>query len=85
LPEKCVFAGSKPVVYCSIFVDPIFRSIWPDVYYIGTVSFDEMIYEIDLETMEAKLLNDTLFKVENIKISPDDKYLLFLMIKPKPL
>lgn len=85
LPEKCVFAGSKPVVYCSIFVNPTFRSIWPDVYYIGTTSFDEMIYEIDLETMEAKLLNNTIFKVENIKISPDDKYLLFFDDKTRTL
>ncbi|HON21680.1 MAG TPA: hypothetical protein PLX48_00715 [Candidatus Paceibacterota bacterium] len=85
LPEKCVFANNRPIVYCSIFVNPTFTGIWPDTYYIGTASFDELIYEINLETMEAKLLNDTLFKIDDIRISADDQYLFFFDNKTKTL
>ncbi|HOM33052.1 MAG TPA: hypothetical protein PK168_00395 [Candidatus Paceibacterota bacterium] len=77
LPDKCVFANNKSLLYCSIFVNPNFGGIWPDVYYMGMYPFDEMIYEINLETLEAKLLNNNTFRIKDIKISNDDKFLFF--------
>jgi len=85
LPEKCVFAHSKPLLYCSIFVNPVFSGVWPDAYYMGAASFNEMIYEINLETMEAKPLNDNVFEVSDIKISNDDRFLFFFDEKNQTL
>lgn len=77
LPEKCVFAKNRPFLYCSIFINPTFEGVWPDSYYMGLNPFDEMIYEINLETLEAKLLNNNTFRVSNINISNDDGFLFF--------
>lgn len=85
LPEKCVFAHSSPILYCSIFVNPVFSGVWPDAYYMGVLSIDEMIYQINLETMEAQLLNNNTFQVSDIKIGKDDKNLFFYDEKTKTL
>lgn len=85
LPEKCVFAHSSPILYCSIFVNPVFSGVWPDAYYMGAMSIDEMLYQINLETMEAQLLNNNTFQITDIKISKDDKTLFFYDEKTKTL
>ncbi len=77
LPEKCVFAHSKPILFCGIFVNSSFSGVWPDVYYMGTVDFVEALYAINLETMEAQLLNDRNFKIKDIQISKDNQKLFF--------
>jgi len=85
LPEKCVFANSKPVLYCSIFVNPVFSGVWPDAYYMNALDFDETLYQINLEKMEAKLLINTPFQINDLKISKDDNYLFFYDEKSKTL
>jgi len=77
LPEKCVFTNFKPMLYCSIFINPVFSGVWPDAYYMNALTFDETLYQINLETMEAKLLINTPFQIKDLKISKDDNYLFF--------
>lgn len=86
LPEKCVFSNSEPILYCAISSDIPLAAVWPDDYYQGAFNLSEAIYKINLQTFEAEpLIEQSVFEIRGIDLSPDDAHLLFYDLRSKGL
>lgn len=84
LPEKCVFSNiNKNKIYCASpnRTEPV---KYPDAWYKGLVSFDDFIWEINLENSSVKLFysfdSEELgsFDMINLELTKDDKFLTFV-------
>ncbi|MBI5005261.1 MAG: hypothetical protein HZC03_01515 [Candidatus Lloydbacteria bacterium] len=91
LPEKCVWSKNDNVtLYCGVPA-PVSAGEYLDAWYRGEVSFSDSIWKINTETGFA----DALMSVENKelqpvdvsepKLSPDEKYLMFINKKDQSL
>jgi len=82
LSEKCVWSNDSKRVYCAI-PQQLNTAPYPDVWYQGLTSFSDNIWSIDSGTGQFELeiaLQDQLtvdIDAYNLKISADQKYLLF--------
>ncbi len=85
LPEKCIWGGvEKDIIYCAVPTS-IPTGEYPDIWYQGSVSFNDELWMIDTRTGNTQLLIDkaTLEKTTkgvdatNLVLSPNEDYLLF--------
>lgn len=79
LAAKCVFDRTdEDKIYCGI--DPALpQALWPDEWLRGVTATLDIIWEINLETGEKKILNaDQAFNISRIDISADDQFLYFV-------
>jgi hypothetical protein len=81
LPEKCVWSHSETFIVCG---QPMtMKAGLPDIWYQGKESFNDELWKLDLLTLELTRispLNPSELEhidVVNIKMSPDDSYVLF--------
>lgn len=84
LAEKCVWNKLNTLIYCAVPKNTTFAN-FPDSWYQGEISFEDQIWEINLENQNTKLLlNPVLLnggeEVDGIKLSLDknEDYLLFV-------
>lgn len=78
LPEKCVFSRTKPYLYCAFPQSFNNLAVWPDDYYQGRFSQEEVIYRIDLRNYEAQpFFSEKFFEITQMELSFDEKELLF--------
>ncbi len=81
LPEKCVWSHDETFIVCGQPTN--MKEGLPDTWYQGKVSFDDELWKLDLLTLELTRispLNPSELEhidVINIKMSPDDSYVLF--------
>ncbi len=57
IASKCVWANSGDSVYCAIPTKPI-KAVYPDDWYQGAISFNDSIWQIDINNHYAKLILD---------------------------
>ncbi len=84
LPEKCVW-GNKytKIVYCAVPKNVPKDHLYPDDWYLGLMHFNDVIWRINLQTGENKLIVDPekqipfSLDVVNMKLSKNDDYLIF--------
>lgn len=81
LPEKCVWSNDSKSVYCAV-PQSIPTGEYPDIWYQGTVSFNDSFWKLDVETNIFELVYDSAssgngFDGINLKLSSNEKYLLF--------
>jgi hypothetical protein len=83
LPEKCIWAKSSEIIYCSVPKSPN-ASLFPDAWYQGEVSFNDQIWKINIETGNTEIIADISAinrgeEIDGIKLSLDEgeKYLFF--------
>ena len=84
MAEKCVWNKLNTLIYCAVPKNTTFAN-FPDSWYQGEISFEDQIWEINLENQNTKLLlNPVLLnggeEVDGIKLSLDknEDYLLFV-------
>jgi dipeptidyl aminopeptidase/acylaminoacyl peptidase len=78
LAAKCVFGKTnKNKIYCGLDA-ALPQALWPDQWLQGAASTLDIIWEINLETGEKKIINgENFFDVNQIDISADDQFLYF--------
>lgn len=83
LPEKCVWSKTKEsTIYCAI-PKLVPNNTYPDAWYQGVVSFNDMIWKIDTVSGAAEILMDpkTFAAVEidatNLTLDQKENYLIF--------
>jgi hypothetical protein len=80
LPEKCVWSKKdKNILYCAI---PLNMTVGetPDSWYQGLTSFSDSFWKINTLTDETNLVYSAqsgLYDAVNLKLSPDEGYLIF--------
>jgi Tol biopolymer transport system component len=81
--DKCVWANTdNSTIYCAVPKN-IPSGIYPDSWYQGISSFTDNFWKINVDTGTTNLIyetgkNDTAdVDAMNLRISPDDKYLVF--------
>jgi hypothetical protein len=81
LPEKCVWHPTKPVAYCGVPTS-IKTGLYPDDWYQGVVSFEDRIWEIDVQGGKGTLARDFSeegpFDITNLSIDESGTYLTFI-------
>ncbi len=82
-PEKCVWSKKdKNVVYCAI-PDDISYGVYPDAWYIGTISFSDSLWKIDIGTGEIRQLVQPATKIGqsldmvNLTLSKKEDFVTF--------
>jgi len=82
--EKCVWGrANNMTLYCAI-PKTVADASYPDDWYQGLISFSDDIWSINIENGSTKLIyqvgvnENSEIDVQNILISPDDKYLTFM-------
>lgn len=83
LPEKCVWSRKQVnLIYCAI-PESISYNTYPDAWYVGTVTFSDIIWSLDVKTNEVRQIlqpvsttNQT-FDVMNMTLSKDENFLMF--------
>lgn len=83
LPEKCVWSLKDPAIaYCAA-PRVLESAVYPDAWYQGKVSFIDTIWRFDSDTetltrlADLQALTNQEIDATHLKLSPDDKYLLF--------
>ena len=83
LSDKCVWANTdNNTLYCAVPKN-IPASSYPDVWYQGVASFSDNFWKINVDTGTTNMIyetgkNDTAdVDAMDLRISPDDKYLVF--------
>ena len=80
--DKCVWSNDSKKVFCGI-PQKLYQAPYPDAWYKNNISFSDNIWSIDSENGNFNLivpLQDQIPKpidIYNIKISNDNKFLLF--------
>jgi len=79
LADKCVFSlKNKDIIYCANPVSTPLNLRYPDDWYKGEVLFDDEIWYQDISTDEANKLSSNIgIDAIDLKLSPDENYLLF--------
>jgi len=83
LPEKCTWAKDSIILYCAVpeFVE---RSLYPDDWYKGVISFTDSIWLINTTTGETRQIVDLSqeggegFDISTLALDPNELYLLFI-------
>ncbi len=82
LPEKCVWTNDNSTLYCA--TPRLFPfGNYPDIWYQGGVSFSDTISKINTKTGEInsvftpESLSSQSMDITDIKLSPDERYLIF--------
>lgn len=86
LPEKCTWGSDNENIYCAIPLNPSVGE-YPDDWYQGSVSFNDIIWKINVKTNFTKILanpnevlnGDSNIGIDGIKLFLDQKenYLFF--------
>lgn len=82
LAEKCVWNSKSTIIYCAVPKE-ILRSVYPDYWYLGLLSFNDSLMKMDIENekletiMSANSETSENLDITNLQISPDEDYLLF--------
>lgn len=82
ISDKCAWTADSKKIYCAI-PQQLALAPYPDAWYQGTTSFGDNIWSIDPETGEfdvvVALQDQVTDKIDayNLKVSADQKYLLF--------
>lgn len=84
LADKCTWGNFyKNLVYCAVPSSPV-RGIYPDDWYMGTVSFSDKIWQINAITGEVHVVSDIIDQSDrlidgfNLGIDAKDNYLIFM-------
>jgi len=84
LPEKCVWSNTKEtIIYCAIPA-PLIRGAYPENWYLGIGSFNDNIWQIDIESQEYDLLLSEFREIEdsfdiiNPQLTPEDDHFIFM-------
>jgi hypothetical protein len=83
IPEKCVWSKKQStLVYCAV-PESISYNTYPDVWYMGAVSFSDAIWSINVVTNESRrvvqpstLINQSLDMI-NMSLSKNEDFLMF--------
>ncbi len=81
LAEKCVWGKDSVSVYCAI-PNNIYRTTYPDTWYMGESSFNDSLVAINTVDQTTKLIHNsadfsTLFDMIDLKLSPREDYIIF--------
>jgi hypothetical protein len=82
IADKCVWGNNGNTVYCAVPKD-VPNNGYPDAWYQGTVSLSDNIWKIDLDKGTTSMIyeigkNESAdIDAMNLRISSDDKYLIF--------
>lgn len=81
-PEKCVWANDSKTAYCAV-PQSIPNGEYPDMWYQGSVSFNDSFWKLDTETNIFELIYDSASEGKNfdgvqLQLSTNGKYLLFV-------
>ena len=83
LPEKCAFNKNSARIYCAVPKN-IPSGDYPDDWYQGSVSFNDSIWEINLETLATNIINDLSLESEqavdaiNLSVDSAEQNLVFI-------
>ncbi len=83
LPEKCVWSPDNDVFYCAVPVNPP-AAIYPDAWYQGLVSFNDILARFDVKNGSVTVLVDPKefageeIDAVNLQLSKNEDYLFFL-------
>jgi len=82
LPEKCVFSVDEKTVFCSV-PDTVLPGLYPDHWYQGVTSWNDALWEVDINTGEAtRLVSASDFRLSqtldavDLQLSTDGRLLL---------
>lgn len=91
LPEKCIWSKKNmSTVYCAV-PSSLPQGIYPDIWYQGITSFNDEIWQLNLETRVNKLLAKPaevageMVDGTKLSLSPDEDYLFFINKKNSSL
>lgn len=81
--EKCIWSNSsRDIVFCAV-PENIATGDYPDIWYLGLISFSDNVWKINIKTGETKLIAN-LFELGkekidavNLVLNNDDSYLVF--------
>lgn len=82
LPEKCLWSRkTKGLAYCAV-PETLPQAIYPDAWYQGRISFNDMIWKIQLpegtgETVDLPAPAGTTFDMIDLALDPTESYLYF--------
>ncbi len=84
IPDKCGWSSTDTTLaYCGVPKSGV-DGVFPDDWYQGKIQFNDEIRSIDAKTLQITTLTDNLeqqagaaIDVVNVKVSSDNKYLLF--------
>lgn len=83
LPEKCVWSGDNDVFYCAIPLNPP-AALYPDSWYQGVVSFNDVLARVDVKNGSMTVLVDPeqfvgeKIDAINLVLSKNEDYLFFI-------
>ncbi len=81
-PEKCAWSSNSPVFYCAVPYQSD-EGTYPDSWYQGVAKTADNIWAVDVENDVAVLLYDLSKRnfppldIDEMKITPDNQYLVF--------
>ncbi len=78
LPEKCIFGKKNTdILYCAI-PKRIPSAYYPDDWYKGKISFDDVLWQLDLKNGATKIILDKEgFDITNLFTNTEENYLFF--------
>lgn len=88
IPEKCVWSGKSPYLYCAIPKNGL-TGEYPDRWYQGKFSFNDTLWRINSETGASEFLINPPMETEeseiggveidavNLMLDPNEEYLVF--------
>jgi len=83
LPEKCVWSSrQESTIYCAV-PKSMPSAKFPDAWYQGLVSFNDIVWKINISTGESEIVAEPVNLVEkeidaiNLILDQDEKYLVF--------
>ncbi len=83
LPEKCVWTKDSKEVYCAAPAQAV-SGLFPDDWYKGKMSFDDVLWSIDMRDMSGNIIYDFISKnnqrldATNLQLSSSEDYLGFI-------
>ena len=81
LAEKCAWGPESVFLYCAIS-NNVLSGDFPDAWYKGQFNFDDVLISINTETFESEIIlnredRPTQLDIYNMKVSPNNDYLVF--------
>lgn len=83
LPEKCVWTKDSKKIYCAAPAQAV-SGLFPDDWYKGKMSFDDVLWSIDMRDMNGNIIYDFVSKngkrldATNLQLNSSEDYLGFI-------
>lgn len=83
LPEKCVWTKDSKKIYCAAPAQAV-TGLFPDDWYKGKMSFDDVLWSIDMRDMSGNIIYDFISKnnkrldATNLQLNSSEDYLGFI-------